>query len=81
MKEAEQLEEQAAIAAAKAEKMAKEAKTKAEKEAAETAKKQALMLARKEKENRLRRKLDAAIKSRDMAQLEPAVAEVLDCSE
>jgi len=76
----------AAIAAAKAEKMAKEAKTKAEKEAAETAKKQALMLARKEKENRLRRKLDAAIKSRDMAQLEPAVAEVkkekvLDCSE
>lgn len=86
MKEAEQLEEQAAIAAAKAEKMAKEAKTKAEKEAAETAKKQALMLVRKEKENRLRQKLDTAIKSRDMAQLEPAIAEVKkekvpDCSE
>ena len=76
LKKAEELEEQAAIAVAKAEKMAREAKSKAEKEAAEKAKKQALLLARREKENRLRHKLDTAIKSCDVTQLEPAIAEV-----
>ena len=66
--------------------MAKQAKSQSEREAAEKAKKEAMLVVRKEKEKKLRHKLNAAIKSCEISELEPAIAEIKkedvpDCKE
>ena len=86
LKDAERLEEEALMAVAEAEQMTKQAKSRTEREAAERAKKEAMVVVRKEKEKKLRHRLNTAIKSHEISELEPAIAavkkeNVSDCKE
>lgn len=76
LKDAEKLEEEATIAAAETQRLEKRSKNQTEQEAVEKVEEKAVLAARKEKEMKLHHKLNVAIKSREISQLEPAIAEV-----
>ena len=86
MKDVERLEKEALMVVAEADQMVKQAKTQAEREAAEKAKKEAMDIIIKEKQKKLHHKLDTAIKSQEISELEPVITEmkkenVSQCSE
>ena len=86
LENSERLEGEALMAAAEAERKANQATSQAERDAAEKAKTEAMLVVRREKEKKLCHRLDNAIKSCEVSQLEPAIAEikkeqVSDCSE